>query len=262
MPTSQDFDNAAVLASANPSKFGHHHGPVPNLNHDWVPAAVAAALAAGRRAPSVTAAMNTDAPNAGAVMSMVNGLVCMIDVNGGRMCGMTFSDQPTFRRHCRTAHPGALANPSRKNVSQPEEIAGENALKLYVMSQGWRSARFQRDPGRCQPESLISIYATQLETIAATDPAFAAQWGTRFHRDSSLSNHTKQIALAKHKAHKRLTESVLAAVTKFGNDTQFFENPADAGEALNQNPPARGGRKRKVRSFPLVQLCLVYAESV
>lgn len=88
---------------------------------------------------------------------------------------MIMSNQPSLRRHLRNAHPGAVCNPRMNNTSTDEIIAGQNAIKSFVLSGGWRKARYVHEPG-CGPlGGLLDTCATACETIA--------QFGTRFHRE-------------------------------------------------------------------------------
>lgn len=185
------FDRYTVGAAANPSpEYGYHHGPIPNNNHGWHPPRQAAAIASKARPPSVTSAENGQAPNTPAVMSAVNGGVCMIDMGAGVMCGVQTADQPALRRHMRDFHSGAVANPTRRGVTPAEAFAGQNALKKFVLTRAWRDAQFVREPGRGPRGGLLDRYATALEDIAAADAAFAHQFGARFHRDGASHIHT------------------------------------------------------------------------
>ena len=185
MVTANDFDNAEVRNAQNPSAFGYHYGPIFNPNVAWTPPSVATARAAGCRPGNVTAAENATAPNPGQRLSHINTGVCDICVNGAQMCGCTFvaaGQQPSLRRHIRNEHFGAVANTSRQNVTLQETIAGQNAIKRFVLIGGWRDQRYVFEPGVGPAGGYCDLYATQLENIAASDPQFAAQWGTRFHR--------------------------------------------------------------------------------
>lgn len=174
--TAAAFYIPAIDNAANPSAFGYHHGPIPNHNAGWVPPSRIT-----KARSQITTAENGAAPSAAVALSTVNIGVCDIDC-GGVMCGVTFGDQPSLRRHIRNSHPGALTNPARTNVSINETIAGQNAIKLWVRSGGWRSAQYAREPGRGPAGGLIDQYATVMEAIAATDATFAKRFGTRFHR--------------------------------------------------------------------------------
>ncbi|EED15777.1 hypothetical protein TSTA_009020 [Talaromyces stipitatus ATCC 10500] len=72
-------------------------------------------------------------------------------------------------------------------LSNTEHIAGENALKHYVLTGGWRNAHFIKEPD-LPKSSIIDYYCDSLERIAN----FAKKWGTSFHRSHmtpSLSQH-------------------------------------------------------------------------
>jgi hypothetical protein len=64
----------------------------------------------------------------------------VVDPDTGAMCGVSFNSQrnsqPDLRRHIRARHPGALLNPSRLNTTTDELVAGKNALRRWVLSQG------------------------------------------------------------------------------------------------------------------------------
>ncbi|KAI1263674.1 hypothetical protein F5Y18DRAFT_393814 [Xylariaceae sp. FL1019] len=185
------YTNLVVAAATNPSPFGYHHGPIPNLNSNWVPTSSRQAVSStAQPIPStqprraISAAQNEDAPNPGMAMSSINTGICDIDLGGNLMCGTVFADQPSLRRHIRTAHPGALSNPRRTNTSPAEEAAGQNTIKNWVLSGGWRRAAYVREPGRGPVGGLIDRFATSCEAIAESDPVFAAQYGRHFHREA------------------------------------------------------------------------------
>jgi hypothetical protein len=136
--------------------------------------------------PDVTTEDNENPPNQPSILSSINGLICDIDINGGQMCGLQFSSQPALRRHIRNAHPGAVMNPLRATIRSNEVISGQNALKKFVLSQGWRNARYVYEPGSGPKNSLLNIYASACEEIAQRDEDFAQKFGTQFHRDTSL----------------------------------------------------------------------------
>ena len=185
LPQALTYDNLDVTNASNPSALGHHHGPIPNQNPGWVPPRQQASHDAGTRAPQVTTADNDNPPNPPAALANLNTGVCDIVVGDGLLCGIVFSGrqtQPTLRRHARNTHPGALVNPGRGNISQRQQIAGQNAIKLWVRSGGWRDARYLNEPGRGPLGSYLDLYASEMETIARNDAAFAARFGTRFHR--------------------------------------------------------------------------------
>ncbi|OOQ86329.1 hypothetical protein PEBR_21913 [Penicillium brasilianum] len=127
-PTRDQFDNYAVLNAVNPDPLlGYAHGPIPNNNPGWKPAAYTAAVAAGNVRYDIKAAdiAATPPPNQAVVLNKENTGVCDIVVNPpAQMCGMVFSEGPALRRHIRNEHSGAIVNPSRRSKTQPEIIAG------------------------------------------------------------------------------------------------------------------------------------------
>ncbi|KAI0143462.1 hypothetical protein GGR57DRAFT_365994 [Xylariaceae sp. FL1272] len=197
------YTNLMVAAATNPSPFGYHHGPIPNLNSGWAPPSSRQAASTNaqptppfppRRA--ILAAENENAPNPGMTLSSINTGVCDIDLGGNVMCGTVVADQPSLRRHIRTAHPGALCNPKRINTAPAEEAAGQNAIKSWILSGGWRRATYVREPGRGPVGGFIDRFASACEAIAELDPVFAAQYGRQFHREalplSSSSSSSKK----------------------------------------------------------------------
>lgn len=181
------YNNSSVLAASNPTKYGYHYGPIPNPNPNWVPPELAILKAGGKRNPQITTGMNANPPNAASTMSRLNSGICDIDVNGGQMCGQIIEAQIGLRRHIRQAHPGALTNVPRGKgslITQAEKIAGENALRAFILIGGWRKARYLNEPG--PGSGLIARYATELEEIAATDLEFARVWGSKFHRENAF----------------------------------------------------------------------------
>ncbi|TQB75799.1 hypothetical protein MPDQ_001763 [Monascus purpureus] len=148
MPLVRDyFDNDGVRNATNPSRFGHHYGPIPNPG--WLPDRQRAARDNDLRLPDVTAAENATAPQTGTKMSSVNTLVCNIDVNSGQMCGMHDHVKPAF-----TPPP------------PPQCASRRCAIKSFVLSGGWRKARYVHEPG-CGPlGGLLDTCATACETIA------------------------------------------------------------------------------------------------
>lgn len=116
-------------------------------------------------------------------VSKVNTGVCDVEVDGtGSMCGTVFRDQPSLRRHLRDAHPGAASNPTRVNITAEERLQGENALKRWVLTGGWRGARYIREPGRGPEGGLVARCADACERIAGEDEEFRSKFGGRFHR--------------------------------------------------------------------------------
>ncbi|KAK7698017.1 hypothetical protein SLS64_013006 [Diaporthe eres] len=167
-----DFENDEVAwRAANPSSSGYHHGPVPYWHQQQLANANAAPDANQAPVfPPVT-------------VSKVNTGVCDIEIDGtGSMCGTVFREQPSLRRHLRDAHPGAAHNPTRVNVSATEKDQGENALKRWVLTGGWRDARYVREPGRGPEGGPVARYADACERIAGDDPEFRRKFGEFFHR--------------------------------------------------------------------------------
>ena len=167
-----DGDNSAV-ASAQPfSDFGLHHGPI--------------------------------LPGVPKLISKVNTRVCDAVVDSSnKMCGSTFKTNgavslsltvPTFiidyqrhhmqyYRHLREKHPGSATFPSRSNPPLGERVAREkcvqhqsrlnfepaltgSSIRKWVLSGGWRDARYLVEPGRGPSTSLIGRYADELERLA------------------------------------------------------------------------------------------------
>ncbi|KAA8651691.1 uncharacterized protein ATNIH1004_000587 [Aspergillus tanneri] len=150
----EDFDNPEVAGAVNPHPdYGYFHGPIPNPNPTWRPHP-------DPRTP-VTTADNENAPTPGSRLSGINSMLV---------------------RHIRNAHPGATLNPFRTNIPQAERIAGENALKRWILSRGWRTARYVKEPGEGPMYGIIQDYCNFLEQLAQEDNDFAQQFGTEFHR--------------------------------------------------------------------------------
>lgn len=156
-----DFENDEVAWRAtNPSSFGYHHGPVPYWHQQQLANVNPAAPDANQAPvfPPVT-------------VSKINTGVCDVEIDGtGSMCGTVFREQPSLRRHLRDAHPGAAHNPTRVNVTATEKLQGENALKRWVLTGGWRDARYVREPGKGPEGGLVARYADACESIAREDP--------------------------------------------------------------------------------------------
>ncbi|PSR80088.1 hypothetical protein BD289DRAFT_76778 [Coniella lustricola] len=150
-----DFTTAVTTGSTNPSVFGYHHGPIPNPNPGWVPERIRLALANGiTRPPALNAQDVANPPNPASVLSSINTLVCDIDLGGGQMCGRVFGDQPTYRRHVRTFHPGAVTNPARKNTSIAENLSGSKSVHTHEYSGGWSHWNSNADPPSTVPSNL------------------------------------------------------------------------------------------------------------
>ncbi|KAK7743902.1 hypothetical protein SLS53_003924 [Cytospora paraplurivora] len=130
--------------------------------------------------PDLTISDVDNAPNPGVMLSRFNSRVCDIVVNGVEMCGAYYVSQRGFRRHLRTRHPGAITTVDQNGISPQETTAGIYALRRWVLSLGWRNARYSNEPGR--GSLAIAEICDKLERIAAQDSDFAAQYGKHFHR--------------------------------------------------------------------------------
>ncbi|KAH8684404.1 hypothetical protein BGZ60DRAFT_165252 [Tricladium varicosporioides] len=235
------FNNPAVTNSANPSTFGWHHGPIPNNNPGWIPVRQRAAAAAGTQPPAVTTADNANPPIPAVNLSSINNEVCQIDMGGGTMCGVVFGNQPSLRRHLRNVHPGAITNPTRTNTSVQETAAGQSALKLFVLSGGWRNADFAVEPGRGPPGGYMDRYATACEAIARTDAAFRATYGSEFHRVKRVIQ----------KAKKRRFRFYPDPFAETENITTVSESPPAQDEHTQTTNPAQPQPTQLDRSQPV-----------
>ncbi|KAI0123670.1 hypothetical protein BJ170DRAFT_639991 [Xylariales sp. AK1849] len=147
-----------------------------------VPARQQEALASRQRVPLVTTEDNADRPNPPATFSKLNTGICEVTIDGDQMCGVVFSSPSSLRRHIRQYHPGAIANANPRTPSNLEIIACRNAIKRRVLLGHWRDSRYVNDPGMGPEQGLLRLYAEKLETIAASNPEFAAKHGRLFHR--------------------------------------------------------------------------------
>lgn len=216
-----DFENDEVAwRAANPSSSGYHHGPVPYWHHQQLVANANAAPNANH-APVIPAV----------TVSKVNTGVCDVEIDGtGCMCGTVFRDQPSLRRHLRDAHPGASHNPTRVNVTTEEKIQGEKAVKRWVLTGGWRDARYVREPGRGPEGGLVARYADACERIAGEDEEFRRKFGEFFHRGVMQENPGWKPG---RKARARPRELQLAA---------------EAAATAAQASPPRAGPRRSAQS--------------
>lgn len=225
-----DFENDAVAwRTANPSPFGYHHGPVPYWHQQQL--AIAAANA-DKQAP----------PFPPVTVSKVNTGVCDVEVDGtGSMCGTVFRDQPSLRRHLRDAHPGAAHNPTRVNITTAERLEGENALKRWVLTGGWRGARYIREPGRGPEGGLVAWYADACERIARDDEKFRAKFGGRFHRGVVQDN--PGFRQGRHaRARPRVVVGAAEAAATAAEQASSSSPPPRAGRTRSARPRTRQGR--------------------
>ncbi|KAJ5081544.1 hypothetical protein NUU61_009808 [Penicillium alfredii] len=182
------FDISQVHSAVNPNPLvGYAHGPIPNNNIGWKPQAWHDAIAAGLRKYDIKAGDIANAdnppPNPLVLLNKENSLVCDILVDGSQtMCGLTFEKQPAFRRHLRNEHSGATFIPDRRAKTALEMLAGQNALKKWVLTGGWRDAMYLNEPGRGPETGPIGHWCDALERIAREDADFRRQFGSRFHR--------------------------------------------------------------------------------
>ncbi|KAA8651134.1 uncharacterized protein ATNIH1004_000012 [Aspergillus tanneri] len=163
----EDFDNPEVAGAVNPTPTTvtsrSHPEPNPTAPTPGPP--------------------HTYAPTPGSRLSGINSMVCDIAVNGNQMCGQPVRSQIALRRHIRNAHPGATLNPFRTNIPQAERIRAKSyALKRWILSRGWRTARYVKEPGEGPMYGIIQDYCNFLEQLAQEDDDFAQQFGTEFHR--------------------------------------------------------------------------------
>ncbi|CAI7581579.1 unnamed protein product [Penicillium palitans] len=66
--------------------------------------------------------------------------------------------------------------------SDLEIIAGQNAIKLWILTKDWQRASYIHEPGRGPVGGLLNFWCGTIERIAENDADFAARFGTRFHR--------------------------------------------------------------------------------
>ncbi|KAA8648016.1 uncharacterized protein ATNIH1004_003899 [Aspergillus tanneri] len=57
-----------------------------------------------------------------------------------------------------------------------------SALQQWILSRGWRTARYVKEPGEGPMYSIIQDYCNFLKQLAQEDNNFAQQFGTEFHR--------------------------------------------------------------------------------
>ncbi|KAJ5910742.1 uncharacterized protein N7473_000045 [Penicillium subrubescens] len=184
-PTRAEFDNNTILNAPNPDPLlGYAYGPIPNNNPGWKPTAYTTAIAAGNLRYDIKAADIAATPRQTQLLfSTRRTQVCDIVISPpSQMCGLVFPEGPALRRHIRNEYSGAVVNPSRRAKTQPEIIAGQNAIRRWVLEGGWRDASYLHKPGRGPDNGMVGHWASALERIAATDAQFAVQYGTRFYR--------------------------------------------------------------------------------
>jgi len=254
LPTvADDFDNEAVTNAVNPhttpvnpgpgqqQPFGYFHGPIPNNNPGWIPPRIAEQLASGVRNPRIYVGMDNNPPVAAEVLSPFNTFVCdvIVDAETNTMCGSTSIHQRDLRRHMRERHPGAIVSGSRPSgqLSRDEKEAGLNALKQWVLSGGWRDAKYAKEPN-VDERFFIKKLADAAEAIAANDEIFAAEFGTVFNRAGSRS--PAAATPASSSATATATTSS-AAVTATPAATTATTGPAAAASAATASTTTTAG---------------------
>ncbi|RAK86437.1 hypothetical protein BO79DRAFT_219778 [Aspergillus costaricaensis CBS 115574] len=82
----------------------------------------------------------------------------------------------------------ALENPSKANIGFEEKIAGENALKHWVLSRGWQQARYLHEPkNKISHESAVWRHTEACEELASIDKGFRERFGDIFYRQDAVS---------------------------------------------------------------------------
>ncbi|KAA8642557.1 uncharacterized protein ATNIH1004_011502 [Aspergillus tanneri] len=78
-------------------------------------------------------------------------------------------------------HDATSQSMATKYVASPS-ILRLLALKQWILSRGWRTARYVKEPGEGPMYSIIQDYCNFLKQLAQEDNNFAQQFGTEFHR--------------------------------------------------------------------------------
>ncbi|KAJ6110557.1 hypothetical protein N7486_002792 [Penicillium sp. IBT 16267x] len=100
------------------------------------------------------------------------------------MCGFKAGHSAEMHAHLQLAHSGATIRPMRHNLDDAWKTC-ISSLKRWVLTGGWREAKYRLEPVRLRPGSLIDIFCENLERIAREDASFADKWGCQFHRYSA-----------------------------------------------------------------------------
>ncbi|PGG94961.1 hypothetical protein AJ80_10074 [Polytolypa hystricis UAMH7299] len=144
-----NFESSTVWDTKNPSNlFGYHHGPYTNPNPGWVPPCYNPEQG-GSTNKAVSIAQNDLAPNPSLKISSVN---TGIDINmqPDVLDSACSKHNHKLRRHFRDAHPGAVANTTRQNITVLEHAQGQNAIRKWVLNRDWHNANYVLEPG-CRP---------------------------------------------------------------------------------------------------------------
>ncbi|KAB8199225.1 hypothetical protein BDV34DRAFT_231402 [Aspergillus parasiticus] len=161
-----DIDNASQR-----SEYGYHHGMIPRVPPTPAPG-------------EVNTVENSGWDGIRLKHARVHGGVCWVHMGTGIMCGQVFPIATSLYRHIRREHRIQMVPCPRGNIRPEEQHTGDLALRKYCRDQHWRHASFQNEPGRTWVGGPIDTMCNELESIAALDERFAAQYGTRFHRDA------------------------------------------------------------------------------
>ncbi|KAJ5992411.1 hypothetical protein N7451_008135 [Penicillium sp. IBT 35674x] len=113
-----------------------------------------------------------------------SGICDIIVVLPDIMCGFKAKNGSEMHAHLRTAHHGAIVRPMRHNMNHAWNTS-VNTLKRWVLTGGWREAKYRMEPIRSGRGSLIDLFCQDLERIAREDASFAAKYGCQFHRYSA-----------------------------------------------------------------------------
>ncbi|KAJ5901890.1 hypothetical protein N7495_002418 [Penicillium taxi] len=87
-------------------------------------------------------------PNTMLPWSKVNTLVCLVIVERGQQCGITFKDNGMMNRHFHKQHTGCFLTPDTAAITSKERADSHKILARYVVSTDWRNAHFLAEPGR------------------------------------------------------------------------------------------------------------------
>jgi hypothetical protein len=56
--------------------------------------------------------------------------------------------------------------PDRRQKRREEIIAGQNAIKRWILQLGWQNASYVHEPGRGPDNSMVGFWCDALERIA------------------------------------------------------------------------------------------------
>ncbi|KAK0648259.1 hypothetical protein B0T16DRAFT_388527 [Cercophora newfieldiana] len=124
----------------------------------------------------------------GSNLCAYNTLVCDV-ITGGvddEMCGKARSKWH-MRRHINHVHAGAVAAKQKRHkgsLKDGELPFARKAIVLFVLSGGWRDAKYLHEPIVAAETHDIKRIADTAEDLARGDEEFAESWGTVFNRAS------------------------------------------------------------------------------